>query len=149
MFIPLVQMLIDDHKYPVIKEENLDEWASKHDLTMLFFGGDGERLDETPDVAVVVPMLEQHFAGKIKPAVVAREAERPLQVKYRFNAFPALVFLKGGQYLGCITRMQDWTDYVAMVEEILAKEPTQPPSFKLPHGCGTDEPDKTADSTVH
>lgn len=139
MFIPLVKMLIDEHNYPVITEENHDEWTSAQDYSMLFFGGDGERLDETPDVAVVVPMLEKHFRDKFKPAVVAREAERPLQVKYRFNAFPALVFLKDGQYLGTITRMQDWTDYVSMVEEILDKTPTEPPSFKLPHGCGPDE----------
>lgn len=139
MFIPLVKMLVDDHQYPVITEETHDEWTSAQDYTMLFFGGDGERLDETADVAVVVPMLEQHFKGTFKPAVVSRDAERPLQIKYRFNAFPALVFLKGGQYLGTITRMQDWTDYVSMVEEILAKEPTEPPSFKLPHGCGPEE----------
>ena len=139
MFIPLVKMLIDEHNYPVITEENHDEWTSAQDYSMLFFGGDGEHLDETPDVAVVVPMLEKHFRDKFKPAGVAREAERPLQVKYRFNAFPALVFLKDGQYLGTITRMQDWTDYVSMVEEILDKTPTEPPSFKLPHGCGPDE----------
>lgn len=145
MFIPLVQMLVDDHKYPVITEENHDEWTAAQDYSMLFFGGDGKRLDETPDVAVVVPMLEQHFKGKFKPAVVALEAERQLQVKYRFNAFPALVFLKGEKYLGTITRMQDWTDYVVMVEEVLGKEPTDPPSFKLPHGCGTDE----ASEAVH
>ncbi len=148
MFIPLVQMLIDEHKYPVVTEETLDEWAAARDVTMLFFGGDGERLDETPDVAVVVPMLDQHYEGKIKPAIVDRAAERPLQVKYRFNAFPSLVFLKGGKYLGCITRMQDWTDYVAMIDEILQREPTEPPSFKMPHGCGTDE-EEGADSTVH
>lgn len=139
MFIPLVKMLIDDHKYDVVTEENHDEWTASQDVSMLFFGGDGERLDETADVAVVVPMLVDHYKSKIVPAVVSRDAERPLQVKYRFNAYPALVFLKGGKYLGTITRMQDWTDYVAMVNELLEREPTEPPSFKLPHGCDTDD----------
>ncbi|GJM03013.1 MAG: hypothetical protein DHS20C08_15140 [Rhodomicrobium sp.] len=145
-FIPLVRMIIEENNYPIVTEESLDEWAAAHDVVMLFFGGDGERLDETADVAVVVPMLDRHFGGRFKSAVVARESERQLQVRYRFNAFPTLVFLKNGGYLGAISRMQDWGDYVAMVEEILKGEPGDAPAFKLPHGCGTDE---STDATAH
>jgi hydrogenase-1 operon protein HyaE len=145
-FIPLLKMIIEENNYPVVSEDSLDDWAISQDVVMLYFGGDGERLDETADVAVVLPMLDQHFKGQIQVAVVDRASERQLQLRYRFNAFPTLVFLKRGQYLGAISRMQDWSDYVSMVEEILKGEPGEAPAFRLPHGCG---PDESKDATAH
>ena len=136
MFSPLTQMLIDGQGYPVVDADNVDAFSNGNGFTVLFFAGDAERLAESDDVAVILPELMKVFGDRVTPAVVARgEAERELQRRYRFNAFPTLVFLKGQDYLGAISRVQDWQDYVRQIAEILEAEPSQPPRFEFPEGC--------------
>lgn len=136
MFSYLTQSLIDHHGYQLVDENNVDDFLAANQYSVLFFAGDAERLAESDDVAVILPELIRAYDGVIVPAVVARlEAERALQRRYRFNAFPTLVFLKNGGYLGAISRVQDWKDYVSEIREILSKEVTDPPAYTLPEGC--------------
>jgi hydrogenase-1 operon protein HyaE len=107
---------------------------------MLFVAGDAERIAESNDVAVVVPELDKAFEGAVTVLVADRDSERGIQRRYRFNAFPALIFLRHGEYLGCIQRVQDWTDYLRAIPDILAREPSNPPPFKFPDGCGAPQP---------
>jgi hydrogenase-1 operon protein HyaE len=135
-FSPLLQSIIERHGYPVVDEDGLDEAAATIDFSALFFGGDAQRMAESNDVAVILPELEKAFAGAFTPLVVAREAERALQRRYRFNAYPTLVFLRRGRYLGAIQGVQDWIDYLQQIRGILTSEPSDPPPFKFPEGCG-------------
>lgn len=137
MFSKLLEGVIEREGYAVVDHEGLDAFASDHDHVALFFAGDADRLMESNDVAVVLPELHKAFERVFTPAVVARESERPLQRKYRFNAYPAIVFLKDGRYQGAIQKVQDWDDYLREVSAILTSEPTDPPAFQLPEGCAT------------
>lgn len=130
MLSPLTQALADRYRYPVI--DDVDAFAADKPLAVLFFPGDWERLGESNDVAVILPELVKAFDGVFAPAVVARPAERKLQARFRFAAFPALVFLRDGLYLGAITRVLDWADYLTEIAEILGREPSDPPPFRLP-----------------
>lgn len=136
MFSPLAQMLLDNHGYRLVDTDTVDDFLKENAFSVLFFPGDAERLAESDDVAVILPELVKAFGGRMTPAVVRRdESEKALQRRYRFNAFPALVFLKGEGYLGAITRVQDWQDYVQEIAALLSSEPTAPPAFKFPEGC--------------
>lgn len=137
MFSPLLQSIIEREGYAVVDHEGLDAFAAAHDHVVLFFAGDANRLMESNDVAVVLPELHKAFERVFTPAVAARESERPLQRRYRFNAYPALVFLKGGQYQGAVQKVQDWDDYLREISAILVREPADPPAFELPEGCVT------------
>ncbi|OWK20869.1 hydrogenase-1 expression HyaE [Mesorhizobium amorphae CCBAU 01583] len=137
MFSPILTMMMERHRIPVIDEANIDAFAEAHDFTALFFPGDWLRLAESNDVAVILPELVQAFQGVFKPAVVSRESERKLQSRYRFNAFPALVFLRNGEYLGAIKRVLDWEDYLTEIAGMLTREPSAPPPFELPEACAT------------
>jgi hydrogenase-1 operon protein HyaE len=136
-FSPLTRMLVERHRYTVATLDNVDALTADCDFAVLFFPGDAERLCESDDVAVVLPELMRAFHDRITPLVVSREAEMKLQARYRFNAFPALVFLRRGQYLGVIQRIQDWSDYLAEIGALLAAEPSAPPPFEFPDGCRT------------
>ena len=105
-----------------------------------FVAGDAERIAESNDVAVVVPELARALGSAVTPLVAARASERDIQRRYRFNAFPALIFLRNGEYLGVIQRIQDWTDYLRVIPEILSREPSDPPRFELPEGCSAPQP---------
>lgn len=135
MSSPLIRSLVNMHGFAEINEEELDAFLAAHEYTVLFFPGDAERLVESDDVAVILPELMKVFGDVLTPALVAKSAERILQRRYRFNAFPALVFLRRGGYLGVITRMQDWDEYLRQIADILRREPTTPPPFEFPEGC--------------
>jgi hydrogenase-1 operon protein HyaE len=83
-------------------------------------------------VAVILPELVKAFKGQFAAAVIATEDEKKLQSLYGFQTWPALVFLKGNEYLGTITGVQDWGVYLDEINKILASEPSRPLSIGIP-----------------
>lgn len=146
-FSPLTQALVDHRGYPVVGEADFDDAVRDRDFSVVFFPGDFERLGESNDVAVILPELVAAFDGVFAPFVAARAAERKLQARFRFGAFPALLFLRRGEYLGALTRVLDWSDYLAEIAEILEREPSQPPPFRLPEGMA--RPRTGEDDAIH
>lgn len=135
-FSPLLGSILARHGYPVVGAAELDAKVAEAPLAMIFFSGDHRRLAESNDVAVVLPELDKALEGHARVLVCAREDERELQRRFRFTAFPALVFLRAGRYLGAIEAIRDWSDYLVEIPAILEREPSDPPAFKLPAGCG-------------
>ena len=129
---PLIQALADDHHYDVLNETNIDEFLASHDEVVLFFTENPQRFPESNDVAVILPQLIKQFGGSLTAGVVAGEAEQSLQQRYGFSAWPALVLLRRGEYLGVITGMQDWPVFVREVGTLLAAAPVRPPAFAVP-----------------
>lgn len=129
---PLIQRLFDDYGYPVVDEHSHEAFVGQEGAVVLFFAGDPKRYRETTDVAVVLPELVKAFSGRLMPAVVAPAAELALQRHYGFSAWPALVFLRRGGYLGAITGIQNWSEYLRDIEILLRTEPSRPPGFKIP-----------------
>lgn len=134
MATPLIEALVSQHGFTRVDETTIDEFGRAHDHALLFFPGDAERLVESNDVAVILPEIMKVYRTRIAPAVVAKNAERALQRRYLFNAFPAIVFLRRGGYLGHLSRVLDWQDYLSEIPQILAREVTIP-KFEFPDGC--------------
>ncbi len=129
MFSPLVQHMIEQYDYPVLKAVGLDDFLEAHEDVVLFFTENAIRFPETNDVAMILPELVEAFAGQFSAAVIALPDQRALQMRYGFKEWPALVFLRRGDYLGVISRVQDWQGYLEKIEGILAAAPSKPPSF--------------------
>ncbi len=132
MHAPIIQTMIETNAYPVTGLDTLDDFTSANRYVVLFFTELMKPVPETADVAVILPELEKAFDGRFAVAVVAWEAQRDLQRRYRFTKYPSLVFLKDGDYLGAISGVLDWADYLAEIESILAAEPGEPPPFVFP-----------------
>lgn len=152
MSTPLINALVERHGFARVDELNIDDFLARHAASVLFFPGDADRLVESSDVAVILPELMKVFGGHLSPALVDKSSERALQRRYRFNAFPALVFATPEGYLGVITRILDWQDYLTEVPAILARTPGEPPPFKFPDAChshgmpnGSDHHDSTGE----
>jgi hydrogenase-1 operon protein HyaE len=128
---PLIQRLLDDYGYPEVGLENHDDFVAPDRTGVLFFAGDPKRYKETTDVAVVLPELVAAFGDRLHPAVVTSDAEIPLQKHYGFRAWPSLVFVRNGGYLGTVSRMKDWGEYLDEIAELLTAEPCEPPGFKV------------------
>lgn len=129
---PLIQRLFDDCGYPEVTLETHDTFINQPGIRVLFFAGDPKRFRESTDVAVVLPELAKAFQGALNPGVVAVEAEKTLQHHYGFTAWPALVFLSGGGYLGAITGIQNWAEYLQDISELVTAGVRPLPGFKVP-----------------
>jgi len=128
---PHIQALLDKHQYALLTEDNVDAFLQAHDNVVLFFTEHPRHFPESNDVAVVLPQLMVEFGGQLTAAVVAEAAERLLHKRYAFNCWPALVFLRRGEYLGVITGMQNWSDFTCEFERLLAATPGQAPALAL------------------
>jgi hydrogenase-1 operon protein HyaE len=129
---PLIQRLFDEYDYPEITLETHDEFISQSGITVLFLAGDVKTVRDTTDVAVVLPELVRVFQGRLIPGVVAADAERELHRHYGCMAWPALVFLRDGGYLGAITRIQNWSEYLHDINELMTADVRRPPGFSIP-----------------
>lgn len=132
MFSVLVQNMIEQYAYPVLDEESLPEFLEAHDTVVLFFTENAKKFPETDDVAMILPELVSAFNGHFSAAVIAMPGQRKLQMRYGFREWPTLVFLRKGEYLGAISRVQDWGVYLNEINRILASDPVKPPDFLLP-----------------
>jgi hydrogenase-1 operon protein HyaE len=147
-FSPLLKAVMERSEIPVVTEESAGAFVQVRGLSALFFCGDWERLAESNDVAVVLPELGRLAPG-LAVAVVARSSERALQLCYRFNKFPALVFLRDGGYLGAILGMRAWSEYGEEIAEILSREVSDPPPYQFPEGCIVKTPIISETADVH
>jgi hydrogenase-1 operon protein HyaE len=147
MTTPLLSALTDRHGLPQVDEASLDAFLapargeSLHAL--LFFPGAGANRPETGDVAVVLPELLQAFAGRLRGAVVAPEAEEKLKSRFQVFVFPSLVVTRGAEPVGVLPKIYDWSEYRQKIEAFL--DPDAPvlslsrgPRVEFTHSRGTD-----------
>lgn len=128
---PLIARLGDEHGYPTLRADNLDAFCNAPGDAVLFCAGDPVQYPECLDVAVVLPELLRVWPGRFRAAVIAPEQETAIQARYGFNRWPTLVFLRGGDYLGALSGIQDWAVYLARINELLTAPISRPPSIGI------------------
>lgn len=132
----LSEQLQTQRDMPVLDADNYDMFVYGNENVVLFFANDPALFPESQDVAIVLPELLKVFCHQLQGAVIAKSIERELQARFRFTSWPALVFLRRGEYLGVITGILDWAEFGQEFARILSKQPSQPPSFDLAKACG-------------
>lgn len=129
---PLIAEMIDKYQYPVLTDKTIDEFINSQDECVLFFTENPSRFPESNDVAMILPELVKEYSNRFATAVIDQSSQRQLQGRYGFSEWPSLVFLRKGQYLGVISRVQDWLDYIIQINEILSSEHKPPPGIGIP-----------------
>ena len=133
MSSPLIQQMMERHGYPLLDAAGVDEFAAAHEEVVLFFTEDPDRFPESNDVAMILPELVKEYGHRFAAAVIDREAQRPLQARFGFTEWPTLVFLREGRYLGHVSRVQNWVDYIVQINAILQSRPMEKaPGFGIP-----------------
>ena len=134
---PLVRRLVDTPGATLVDLATLDDWLARPGEHLLFFNGDPVRFAEVLDVAVVLPELRAACAGRFDIGVVPREHEDALARRFGVQRWPSLVLLRGSGYLGTVSGMQDWRDFVAAVAAVLEQPVTRAPGIGIPlHAAG-------------
>jgi len=138
----MTNKLIDRHTqelgYEEISLDNHDNFTRHPGLNVLFFPGNPETVKDATDVAVVLPELISAFGEQLNPGVVTDTygAGKKLKQKYGFSQYPALVFVRDGEYVGAITRIQDWSEYLTKINTFLAAPTRRAPGFSIPVVAG-------------
>ena len=108
---------------PEVDASNIDDFLAAADraggVAVLFSAGDPVRFPEVLDVAIVLPELITAFQGRLHGAVVAREAEATLGERFGVRVQPSLIFCRGGETLGLIAKIQDWSVYVERISRLI------------------------------
>ena len=129
----LIDRLIDEFGYTVVSLDNHDSFVAMPGLNVLFFPGDPNTVKDATDVAVVLPELMKVFAGRLNAGVVTDTFGdgAKLKRKYGFTHYPSLVFVREGGYVGTISRIRDWQEYLTTIDEFLVAEARRPPGFSI------------------
>ena len=128
----LIDQLSAHHGYPLIEADTLDSLLRRETTLVLFLTEDPKRYPESNDVAVILPELVNAFPGGFEPVVVARGLEAQLKDRYDIAVWPCLVFLRNGRFLGKISKVRDWSEYMQRIPEILAGQTGHNPGVGIP-----------------
>lgn len=130
----LIDRLIEELGYDRVTLDGHDEFVAREGMNVLFFPGDPATVKDATDVAVVLPELVQAFEGRLRPGVVTDTFGDGKELKrhYGFGAYPSLVFVRSGEYVGTITRVQDWSEYLEKISALLVAPASRPPGFSIP-----------------
>jgi hydrogenase-1 operon protein HyaE len=123
---PVIRALVARARLPFVDATSVDAFlapaAGAPAHALLFFTGDATQRIETADVAVVLPELLAAFSGRLRAAIVARDAEAELQSRFHVVVTPSLAITRGAVPVGVLPRIRDWPDYIATIERCLAPD---------------------------
>jgi hydrogenase-1 operon protein HyaE len=130
----LIERLTDELDYAEISLDNHDAFVAQPGLNVLFFPGNPETIKDATDVAVVLPELVATFAPQLRPGIVTDTfgAGMTLKRHYGFTHYPSLVFVRSGEYVGTISRIQDWSEYLSKINVLLSAPGRRAPGFSVP-----------------
>lgn len=129
---PLLQRLVKDFGACWVDEITVQDWAALGGDRVVLLAGDAVRFPEGQDVAVVLPELRRSASRPFEIAVVPRDREEAVARRYGSQRWPALVFLRDGQYVTTVPGMLDWAVYVQAIEHALALPVSRPPTIGIP-----------------
>lgn len=131
---PLIERLVSELHFAEVSLANHDEFVAQTGMNVLFFPGDPATVKDATDVAVVLPELVKAFEGQLRPGIVTDVFGdgKTLKRQYGFSEYPSLVFVRSGGYVGTITRIQDWGEYLDMISDLFVAAPKRPPGFSIP-----------------
>jgi len=128
---PLLAQLMTRHGCTEITAANIDAFVAQPGHAMLVFAEDPLRVRETLDIAVIVPELMHAFPGRFRVGVLMPESARPLQARYGFRRWPALVMLSDGRHVGAIDGLRDWDEFLKELARLLETAPKRPATIGI------------------
>jgi hydrogenase-1 operon protein HyaE len=129
---PLVTQLVEKHGAVRLDEAGFDAFVAAPGEAALFFTEDPARFREVLDVAVIAPELAAAAVRRFRIGVLPPPLANARAATYGVRRWPALVFVRGGQWLGNIEGLRDWGDYLAAVNELVAGETRPLPPRVIP-----------------
>lgn len=129
---PLVARLVHRFGATPLDADGAETFAAGPGDRVIFLSGDPVQFPEGLDVAVVLPELQAAYPGRFVVGAVERHAQETVARRYGSQRWPALVFLRDGQYVTTLAGMHDWTVFVDKVGAALQMPTSRPPTIGIP-----------------
>ncbi len=129
---PLVTRLVEEGGAARLDESTFDAFAAQPGESVLFFTEDPVRFREVLDVAVILPELAKGCVRPFRIGVLPPPLANAKAATYGVRRWPAIVFLRSGEWLGNVEGLRDWSDYIAAVNGLLEAEPRPLPHRIIP-----------------
>ena len=129
---PLVTQLVDRYGAVRLEEATLPAFLAQPGEAALFFTEDPVRFREVPDVAVILPELRAAALRPFRIGVLPPPLANAHAARYGVRRWPALVFVRDGEWLGNVEGLRDWTEYLAAVNVLLAGPARPLPARVIP-----------------
>jgi len=126
MSTTVIERLIDIEGCPVITPDSVDGFLDEGGMVVLFFTGDPRQRPESDDVAVVLRELSSLFPSQFRIGIVDHASEDMLKPRFGVLVVPTLVYLRDGQFVGVIPRIQDLQVYVEKTRIFLSAAAVSP-----------------------
>lgn len=129
---PVMQRLVDQFGATLVESDTIATFLAAPGDQVLLLAGDPVQFPEGLDVAVVLPELRAQLGADFAIGVVAPASQEAVARRYGSQRWPALVFLRDGQYVTTLAGMHDWTEYLQLVEAALAAPVSRAPTIGIP-----------------
>ena len=129
---PLVTRLIDRHGAVRLDEAGYDAFVEAPGEGVLFFTEDPARFREVNDLAVILPEIRRASSRKFRIGVLPPALANARASSWGVRRWPALVFVRGGEWLGNVDGLREWAEYVALATQCLEGEGRPRPARVIP-----------------
>lgn len=133
---PLIARLFDSHGYARLEPATLEGFLREPGEAVLFLSEDPVRYRETLDLAVILPELRRASAKPFRVGVLLPEHSREVARTYAVRFWPALVYLRAGEFLGTIEGLRDWSEFHALSQALLSGPAKPLPPKVIPVASG-------------
>ena len=129
---PLVKRLIEHHGAARLDEAGFDAFVEQPGEGVLFFTDDPARFREVNDLAVILPEIRRATGCDFRIGVVPPELANARASAWAVRRWPALVFVRRGEWLGNVDGLRNWAEYVELATELLHGEGRPRPARVIP-----------------
>lgn len=110
--LAMMERLAARHGLTCLDAASFEPFAAAAGDRVILFAEDPVRVPESWDALVLLPELVVSAAGRLSAGMLDIELARQLAPRYGIRSFPALLFLRGGGYVGAIEGLRDWGVYL-------------------------------------
>ena len=128
----LVTRLVNEAGAARLDDATFEAFVRAPGEAALFFTEDPVRFREVLDVAVILPELARGCSRPFRMGVLPPPLANAKAATYGVRRWPALVFLRAGEWLGNVEGLRDWNDYVEAVNALLEGEARPLPQKVIP-----------------
>jgi hydrogenase-1 operon protein HyaE len=134
---PLVTRLVKEGGAARLDDASFDAFLAAPGEAVLFFTEDPVRFREVLDVAVILPELARGCSRPFRIGVLPPPLANAKAATYGVRRWPALVFLRSGEWLGNVEGLRDWGDYIEAVNVLLEGDARPLPPKVIPVASAT------------
>lgn len=112
-------------------EGGVDRFAAGTGDSVALLTDTPKRCPEAWDLAVVLPEVLKLFESRLRAGVANPAESANIAARFGVTRFPALLFQRGGDYIGVLEGMRDWNAFPPAFERMLGSAPARAPGIGI------------------